>query len=107
MAKPKGFDVYLREPDATAPTGYRRRRWRVSTARLPRNQFEKQLGYCCRKTRTIVIHSGLGQNDFLSTLVHEVLHASFPDLDEAPILRAEHNVAAVMTRVGKLLTEDA
>jgi hypothetical protein len=38
--------------------------------------------------------------EWLSTLVHEALHVSFPDMDEAPIAAAEKKIAAILWRAG-------
>lgn len=36
--------------------------------------------------------------DWLATLIHEALHQSFPDMDEAPIAAAEKKIADILWR---------
>lgn len=105
MPPSKGFYVTLREPDATQRHGFVERRWRVSRARLPQNGSVRNWGVCSYRTRTIAIHTPLSDEDFWSTLWHEVMHVSCPDLDESAVLRIEHALRAASERAG-LFKED-
>lgn len=102
----KGFYVNLREPCAGCRDGYMVRRWRVSRARLPQNQHERNWGECCFRTRSIVIHTPLSDEDFWATLWHEVKHVSHPYLIEGAILLDEYNQLEVSRKAGLFEDED-
>lgn len=100
-----GKRIKIREPSVTEPHGFVERTWTVRRARLPQNQHERNWGRCEHSQRLILIHAHLSDEDFISTLIHEVAHACLPDLDESPILRLEWSVREALSRFG-LLTED-
>lgn len=62
----------------------RGQRWRVIFGRPPRNYCQ---GLCDRDRRTIWIAKGA--DDPIATLIHELLHACFWDLDESAVEEAE------------------
>lgn len=95
-----GFYVWLREPSMEYECGYYERRWRVVRARLPQNQHGRNWGEVCYKRRRIAIHTPLSDEDYWSTLHHEITHISCPDLDEEPVLRAEYNWLQVSKAAG-------
>jgi hypothetical protein len=106
MQSSNGFYINLREYSPTAPDGYVERRWRVSRARLPQNQHQRNWGNCCHKTRSIVIHTPLSDEEFYSTLDHEIDHVSYPYLDEPEIMRGEYNRLQAMRRLGVFSEDD-
>lgn len=44
--------------------------------------------------------------ELLDTVVHECLHAGFPDLDEPAVLRFAKDLTRILTRLGWKLSED-
>jgi hypothetical protein len=78
----------------------RRERWALTTAPL------KQIGlrgvcFCRKKGRRqplIVVSTHLGRRALLrtETILHEVLHALFPDLSERRVEKAAHSLAAAL-----------
>jgi hypothetical protein len=102
----KGFYVKLREPDSIRAVGYVEKRWRIARARLPQNQHETNWGDYDGDKRVILIHTPLSNEEFWSSLWHEVLHASLPDTDEGAILRAEYNLLEASRRAGLFTEED-
>jgi hypothetical protein len=106
MQMDKGFYVILREPDSRSAYGFQERRWRISRARLPQNQHEKNWGICKPSKRVIVIHTPLSDEEYWATLLHEVMHATCPDLDESAVLRIEHGLIAACMRAGLFAEDD-
>jgi hypothetical protein len=102
----KPFSVVLREPSAAEKCGYVERRWRVTRARLPQNQHQRNWGTCCHHRRRIAIHTPLSDEAFWSTLWHEVDHATHPYLDEGPILMGEFNRLEVSRAAGLFVEDD-
>lgn len=102
----KGFYINLREHSPTAKDGFIERRWRVSRARLPQSRKVTNWGECCHETRSIVIDVTLSDEEFLSTLLHEIDHVSYPYLDEDEILRGEYNRLLAMKRLGVFEEDD-
>lgn len=111
MAQPPrtGFYVALREPSHFHldkdgnELWHVYRRWHVRRGRLPQNQHDTNFGETDINKRTITIHTPLADDDFWSTLRHEVDHVSYPFLDELWVSNAEINWEAVRSR---LVTED-
>jgi hypothetical protein len=99
------FSVMLREPAPSTAEGYVLKRWRISRARLPQNQHMKHWGACDYRTRTIVIHDPLPDDEFWSTLWHEVDHVGQHYLNEDAIVLAEFNRLEASKR-GGLFSED-
>jgi len=68
-------------------------RWRVKRCRVPPSID----GDCDYETRTIRVSSKLHGEDFLNTLIHEYLHARFPDLSEECVSENGDTLAALIT----------
>lgn len=66
--------------------------WRIVIGRPPLNKCE---GLCVYQTRTIYVRPN--SPDRSATAVHEILHACFPDIEEAAIREAEE---AIMEGLG-------
>lgn len=81
----KPFRVRLLEADGKSHW------WTVRCGKLGRGN----LGQCCYDTRTITIVPQLDETETLGVLVHEIFHATCPDLVEEATLRFEHNWLAV------------
>ena len=61
-------------------------------------------GECDYNTRTITVNTCTNPKMRRRTLIHEALHASFPDIDEAAIRDAEEAIDNAV-RVGMALLE--
>lgn len=68
-------------------------RWRVRRCRVPASIY----GDCDYDTRTIRVSAKLHGEDFLNVLLHELLHARFPDLSEECVSETADTLAAVVT----------
>ena len=66
-------------------------RWTVRRCRVPATIH----GDCDYNTRTIRVSSKLHGEDFLNVLLHEILHARFPDLSEECVSETADTLAAV------------
>jgi hypothetical protein len=73
-SKPKAFKCHIRG-----------KRWTIRIARPPLKEVAE--GLCDYETRTIYLKPG---TELPATLLHEVLHACFPDLEEDAITAAEN-----------------
>ncbi len=58
------------------------------------------LGQCDYAQRVIRVALGQSEADELDTVVHEVLHAAYPDLEEAAIGDTGAAIAKVLWRLG-------
>ena len=73
--------------------------WKIVIGRLPMNMAD---GVCEPATRTIYISPNKAVNR-KATLIHETLHAVFPDIEETVIAEAEDAIMAgldILTRLG-------
>jgi len=73
----------------------RGKRWNVVFRKL-----SKEWGLCAPKLREITLDSGADSGALLYAVLHEGLHAAFPDLDEASVTEASSDISALMTRLG-------
>jgi hypothetical protein len=64
-----------------------------------RSSTRKLLGLTVPDTRTIWISWGLKDADVLSTFLHEVIHASRPELVEAAVAQLEADIIGALARV--------
>lgn len=75
--------------------------WRVAIGknkRLRGSKKETILGMCRPKSRQILVAPNLGRRLTLDTLIHEGLHAEFPDLDEDVVEQVGTNLADLVIR---------
>jgi hypothetical protein len=70
-------------------------RWRIQRARL-RNAY----GLCDYATRTIKIGTGLAGSELLDTLIHELIHARWPDLSEDAVIEFANLLTHVLELEG-------
>lgn len=75
----------------------RGQKWRIVIARPPEN---KCTALCDYRTRTIFIRPSYQAK--LNGVIHEVLHACFPDLTEEAVIEAEHAMAVAITLAAQL-----
>jgi hypothetical protein len=66
-------------------------RWKIVRARL-RGKY----GECDYTNRTIRIHHTLAGTDLLDTLLHELIHARWPDLLESSVEEFSETLTAVL-----------
>ncbi|NBW14550.1 MAG: hypothetical protein EBR82_41780 [Caulobacteraceae bacterium] len=76
-------------------------RWKITRARL-RGIY----GDCNYATRTIRLHGGLRGVDLLDTLIHELIHARWPDLSEDAVVEFSETLSAVLDAEGFRHAED-
>lgn len=69
--------------------------WLVRFTRLQGDAYGLTYSRKCKKPR-IVIHSDLKGRHRLAIIVHELLHAIFPQADEAVVTQAGRDVAKVL-----------
>lgn len=61
---------------------------------------ERALGIIDDDTGEIAIDPRQPPREWLATLIHEAIHAAFPDLEEKRVLAAEKKIAAILWRAG-------
>ena len=76
------------------------RRWRVAWD-VPNGD----LGLCEHDQHTIRINPKMDNPATTDTLIHEWLHARWPDLDEASVYTSATEISAMLERAG-LIAED-
>ena len=77
----------------------RTRRGLGSTNRFPKGLY----GYCDhthREIRVIPEEDFRGSQEELDTIIHEALHALFPDLDEEVVAQSGSELAAILVDAG-------
>jgi hypothetical protein len=77
----------------------RGKRYRLRYQRLPADAF----GMCDppdAEDKAIRIRKGIKGRQELDTLIHEMLHAAYWDMDEGAVNDAAHDIAAVLWRLG-------
>lgn len=67
-------------------------RWKIVRTKLPPDR----LGDCDYESRTIRIAKYLHGEALLNTLIHEIIHARWYDLDESAVLDISDTLAAVI-----------
>lgn len=77
-------------------------RWLISRARTPRDIY----GDCDYATRKIRISHSLTGTDLLDTIIHETIHARWPDLSEAAVIEFAELLATVATAFGFTQEDD-
>lgn len=76
-------------------------RWKIRRARLRR-----AYGECDYNTRTIRIHHTLVGTELMDTLLHELIHARWPDLQESSVEEFATTLTAVLHEEGFRRQED-
>jgi hypothetical protein len=71
-------------------------KWKIRHCKVPPNIH----GDCNYQRRTIRISDKLAGEDRLNTLIHEVVHARFPDLAEDPVSEFADTLAAIVHHAG-------
>jgi hypothetical protein len=71
--------------------------WRIVLARPPEN---KCAALCCYASRTIYVRPSYKAK--LNGVIHEILHACFPDLTEEAVYEAERAMAVGITLAAQL-----
>jgi hypothetical protein len=77
----------------------RGRSWTIAD-QVPAKLMRDALGDCTHGTRTIRIRAGLGDRDSLDVLIHELLHAALPDLDEIAVDETATSIADILIDMG-------
>lgn len=77
-------------------------RWKVVETRL-----RTAYGVCDYESRTIKIAAGLSAEDLLDTLLHEVIHARWPDISEESVVEFAGILAAAVIDWGFRRVEGA
>ena len=78
-------------------------RWRVRRCKVPTDRH----GDCDYDKRLIRVSDKLAGEDFLEVIVHELIHARWPDLSEEAVEEFGQEIAAVVTAFGFVHKEDA
>lgn len=73
------------------------KRWMLKF--VPRRQ-RKWRGLCRYDISTIQIEEGQSQVQELDTVIHEVLHASLPPIDETYVAETATDIARILMRLG-------
>lgn len=76
-------------------------RWKIERASL-RGKY----GECDYGSRTIRIHHTLAGDELLDTLLHELIHARWPDLQESSVEEFAGTLAHVLSLEGFRRRED-
>lgn len=74
----------------------RKRWWKLLRGRMSHEDD----GQCYPASREIIIRSNLRGERELDVLIHELLHASYGDLDEGAVEEAASDIARVLWREG-------
>ena len=77
-------------------------RWKVTRA----SRLRKNYGECHYAAKTIRICSTLRGLDLLDTLIHEVIHARWPDLSEEAVEEVATTLAGILDAEGFRHGED-
>jgi len=72
-------------------------RW---TIQITKNLAPDRDGECDYDARTIRVHPSLQGETLLEVIVHEMLHARWPDLSEEAILEHSQEIAGTLYRLG-------
>ena len=68
--------------------------------RSSRRRLKNMWGWCDSDKRTIVLCRTLKGRRHLDTVIHELLHAAFYDLDEEAVRESATDIANVLWRMG-------
>lgn len=72
--------------------------WRIAWSPRMRAYGEIELG-SSRVSRVIRLRTKQSDHELLDTLIHEVLHAEEPHLEEAEVTRRASDLAAILLRI--------
>ena len=85
MARKRQRTIYLGDSE----------RWRIVRANLP-----GLYGLCDYASHTISIHQTLNGVELMDTLIHEIIHARWPDLSEAAVIDISETLSGVLDNEG-------
>lgn len=68
------------------------KKWRIETEALH--------GYCDHRTNEIGLSPEQTDEQLCGTIIHEGIHAAFPEASEAKVKEAEKGIAALLLRMG-------
>lgn len=71
--------------------------WRI---RVDENLKRSLWGLCNFDARLITLSPRATGKNHLGTVVHELIHAEFPDLDEEAVTRSANTIESVLWRMG-------
>jgi hypothetical protein len=71
-------------------------RWTIRRCRVPADRY----GDCCHETRTIRIDARLTGETLCNVILHELIHARWPDLSESAVEEFADELAGVLDREG-------
>ena len=74
---------------------FRKKRWKVTFGKL-----NKIYGLCNYDTKEITIRKSLDGDLRLDTIIHECLHACYPDLDDECIDETATDITKLLSRLG-------
>ena len=78
-------------------------KWRIKrTNKLGQNHE----GECHYATRTLLVRATLRGEELLEVVIHELLHARFPDLCEETVLEVGQEMAAIIYALGFATEEE-
>lgn len=66
----------------------------------------KAVGTCDPKNHVIQIKPNLGDDELLDTVIHELLHACYPDMGEDAIAESSRTITDALWRIGYRLEDD-
>lgn len=75
----------------------RRQHWSLEFADLRRSGYD---GYCDCKNRRIVLATNPIRRRPLDVLLHELLHAEFPDLSEKTVAEVATDLTLILEQLG-------
>lgn len=77
-------------------------RWKLRRCRVPPDRY----GDCCHTTRTIRVSHKLAGEELLNVILHELIHARWPDLSEDAVLEFADELAGVVHAEGFRQSDD-
>ena len=81
----------------------RGRKWRVRwPARLTNDAGKPLFGQCHFRRRTLYIAAGQPERELADTLLHELIHCSFPRARERQVAEAAGDLLRALKRLGLL-----
>lgn len=62
-------------------------------------------GLCDYATRTIQLRRGQTVSDLVDTIIHEIVHARWPDLDESAVIDISETISGFLDASGLLIPD--
>lgn len=72
------------------------KRWKLLRCRVPSDRY----GDCCHSTSTIRISNKLHGDELLNVLLHELIHARWPDVSEEAVVEFADELSGVLHAEG-------